>query len=235
MKKLYQLLRNNAAAPAPLRAETANSEATLYIYDVIDSFWGVRAIDVATFLNTLTDGTKLNVRINSPGGDVFEARAISTAIKNYKGQKTVYIDGLAASAATTIALAGDSVEIAEGSFFMIHNAWTFAMGDKNSLLETADLLGKVDIAIAADYANKTGKDEKAIAELMDAETWMNAQEAVDSGFCDKLQESAKTQNHKRWNLAAYDNAPQIENEIPETNHEHLRAQNERRLNLFSRI
>lgn len=235
MKKLYQLLRNNAAAPAPLRAENKDQEATLYIYDVIDSFWGVRALDVATFLVSLAAGTRLNVRINSPGGDVFEARAISTAIKNFKGPKTVYIDGLAASAATTIALAGDSVEIAEGSFFMIHNAWTLAMGDKNSLLETAALLDKVDAAIAADYSKKTGKDNAAIAELMNAETWLSAQDAVDQGFCDKLQEGSQANDLKQWNLSAYDKAPKLESKIPEPNFEQVRAQNERRLQLFSRI
>jgi ATP-dependent protease ClpP protease subunit len=234
MKKLFQLLRANATAPAPLRAETVENTAVLYIYDVIDSTWGVKALDVVKFIAGLKPEQKLAIRINSPGGDVFEARAIATAIKNHPGEKVAYIDGLAASAATTISLSVDRVEIAEGSFFMIHNAWTMAMGDKNSLMETAALLDKVDDAIANDYAKKTGATRDDIAGLMNAETWLSAQEAVEKKFADAIQGDNKDSknNLNKWDLSAYDNAPQIKQE---SNFEQVRALNEKRLRLLSII
>ena len=242
MKKLFQLLKNNAQAtkPGPIVAAVENDQVTIYMYDVISADWGISALDVARVISTLDPDTTLNIRLNSPGGDVFEARAISTAIKNHPGKVVVYIDGLAASAATTIASAADAVEIAEGSFYMIHNAWTFAMGDKSVLRETADLLEKVDGAISNDYASRTGIGQEEIAAMMDAETWLDAQQAVDMKFADRLQPEGKKKNTsaKTWNLSAFDNAPEIltkkqeEIIIPE-NYAAMRANNERRLRLLS--
>lgn len=238
MKKLFQLLKANAAqGRAPIEAKADGGEVTVYMYDVIDADFGINAQEFSKSLAGIDGAATLNLRINSPGGDVFEARAIATAIKAYAGKVVAHIDGLAASAATTIAAAADEVVIADGSFYMIHNAWTLVMGDKNDMTETAGLLDKVDGAIRSDYAKRTGLDESKVAAMMDAETWMTAKEAVELGFADRLAPEAKTRNSaaRRWNLAAYDKAPETltapEPEAP--NYAEQRAQNARRLALLS--
>jgi len=230
MKKLLQMLRDNARGermPVNLVRADADGdqdppEVTLYVYDVIDAYWGINAQDVAKAVAALDPSTTLHVRFNSPGGDVFEGRAIAQAIKQFQGKTIGHIDALAASAATTVALACDELEIAEGAFFMIHNSWTFTYGDKNDLTETADLLGKIDMAIAADYSACTGKPNDQVVAWMDAETWFSAQEAVDNGFCDRLMPAPdKTgkgaENRalaRTWNLAAFAHAPKALTEPP---------------------
>lgn len=240
MNKLHQLFRDNAAKERkPLnlvRAEGA-SEATLYVYDVIDSYWGVSAQGVAQAIAGLDANTTLHVRINSPGGDVFEARAIKSLLDEFAGKVVSHVDGLAASAATTIALAGDEVVMAEGAYWMIHNAWTIALGNKSDLIEMASLLEKMDGTIAQDYATKTGKPIADMASLMDAETWMTAQEAKDSGFIDSIagdSGESKSKNSAAWNLAAYSKAPKALTEppAPEPDLSAAHANNQRRLRLL---
>lgn len=219
-KRLLQLIRDNARRDAsPIRTEVASDEATIYLYDVIDSYFGVSATDFAAELSALK-GKKVQLRINSPGGDVFEARAIAVAIAQH-GNVHANIDGVAASAATYIATACKTAQIADGAFFMIHNAWTFAYGNKADLLATADLLNKVDQSIVSDFVKKTGKTADEIAAWMDAETWFTAQEAVDNGFVDSVYDLKSTGEaadapaaHGSWNLKAYANAPKALTEPP---------------------
>jgi ATP-dependent protease ClpP protease subunit len=202
-----QLYRDNALLKKPpVNLVLNEAEATLYIYDVIDAFWGVSAKMVIDAIAQAGDATTLNIRINSPGGDVFEARAIIEAIKRFDGKTIAHIDSLAASAATGIACAADEVLMAEGAFYMIHNASGFAWGDKTALRETADLLEKVEGAIVADYTGKTGKDAADIVAWMEAETWFSAAEAIDHGFVDGLAPTAEKVKNT-WNLAAYSKAP----------------------------
>lgn len=238
MKKLFQLLKANAKAkPEPIKVEASADVSTIYLYDVIDADYGVNATDFAAALSNVAPNATINLRINSPGGDVFEARAIATAIKAHAGKVVAFIDGLAASAATTIAAVCDEVEIADGSFYMIHNAWTLALGDKNDFRTTADLLDKIDGAIRADYSKRTGISEDEIAAFMDAETWFTAADAVEKGFADRLAPEPKAKNASSWNVSAYDNAPEILNapapkaEAPDF--AAVRAHNERRLRLLS--
>lgn len=207
MKNFIQLLLDNSArTKQPVNLVRNESEATLYIYDVIDPYWGIGAKGVIEALAGAEGAETLHLRINSPGGDVFEARAIIEAIKRFGGKTVAHIDSLAASAATSIALAADEVEIAEGAFFMIHNASGGVWGDKNAMRDTADLLEKVEGAIVADYTGKTGKEEQQIIDWMNAETWFSASEAIESGFVDRLASTSKAKN--TWNLAAFAKAPQ---------------------------
>jgi ATP-dependent Clp protease protease subunit len=212
--KLLQLLGDNARAErvtSSIRADAAGDVAAIYVYDVIDSYWGASAKGLVDALAAA--GTKnVDLHVNSPGGDVFEARAMVSALRAHqaKGHKvTAYIDGLAASAATYLALAGDEVHIADGGMFMVHNSWTLAWGNKTELRSTADLLDKIDGTISADYARKTGATVEQIAAWMDAETWFTATEAKAAGFVDSVIEPPKAADAKaaRWNLAAYPNAP----------------------------
>ena len=241
MKKLVQLLRDNANTdrkPVNLVRAEGSADATLYIYDVIDAYWGVSAKEVAQAIAGLKPADTLHLRINSPGGDVFEARAIAAAISQHAGKTIAHIDGLAASAATTIAVSADEVEIVDGGFFMIHNAWTFAFGNKHDLRETAGLLDKVDNAIVGDYAKRTGATTEQLVDWMDAETWFTAQEAVDNKFATRMAEPAKASNatSKTFNLGVYDKTPKALLEKPEPPEPDIaasRAANERRLRLLS--
>jgi len=205
-RKLLNLARDNAGRGSGIRSETAGDTATIYVYDIIDSFWGVSAADVAKALASIS-APNIALRINSPGGDVFEARAMMTALAEHPATITAKIDGLAASAASVLALAADTVEIAEGGFFMIHNAWTIALGNAADLRVTADLLDKIDDTLVADYATKSGQTADAIKAWMAAETWFTAQEAVDAGFANSIMPGAAKAKASAFNLAVYDKAP----------------------------
>jgi ATP-dependent Clp protease protease subunit len=242
MKRLMQLLRENASAerkPVNLVRAEGSADATIYIYDTIDPWWGVNAKDVAQAVAVLDASTTLHLRINSPGGDVFEARAIAASLRGFGGKVVAHIDALAASAATTVAMAADEVEISDGAFFMIHNAWCMAMGDKTALTEMAALLGKVDDGIVADYAKRTGKPVDEIVTWMNAETWFTAQEAVDNGFADRLAtiaDKSKNATARTWNLAVFEHAPAaLTDPVAPAVEEQMaaaHAQNQRRLRLL---
>lgn len=218
--KLLQLLEDNArpdrTVPA-LRAEAAGDRVKVYVYDVIDGYWGASAKDLVQALADAA-GKPVDMHINSPGGDVFEARAMVAAARSHAAGVTVYIDGLAASAASYLALAGKSVHIADGAMIMVHNAWTLAWGNKQELRDTADLLDKIDGTIAADYMRKTGAAATDVAAWMDAETWFTAQEALDAKLVDTIVGAAEadpaapeaTEAAARWNLSAYANAPKLQ-------------------------
>lgn len=206
--KILQLLRDNEGRQKrPLNLVRNGTEASLYIYDVISSYWGVSAISVAEQLNNVGDATTLHVYLNTPGGDVFEGRAIMALIQRFAGKTIAHIDSLCASAGTSIALACSEVEMSDGAFFMIHNASGGVYGDKKVMRDTADLLEKVEGSIVADYTKKTGKDEAEIIAWMDAETWFSAAEAIDAGFVDRLAPAAGAAASNTWNLAAFNNAP----------------------------
>lgn len=206
MNKIMQLIRDNAKLQkSPVNLVKNESEASLYIYDVIDPYWGVSALSVIDAIKQAGDAQVLNVYINSPGGDVFEGRAIMAELQRFAGKTIAHIDSLCASAATSIALACSEVSMSDGAFFMIHNASGLAWGDKNVMRETADLLEKVEGSIVGDYTKKTGKDEAKIVAWMNDETWFTAQEALDNGFIDRIAEQKTTKN--TWNLAAFDKAP----------------------------
>lgn len=226
---LLKLIRDNADRPRSWSIKQEGEDATIYVYDVIGGILG--GIDAEQFAREVAgiDAKTINVRINSPGGDVFDARAMATALRNHGAKVNAYIDGWAASAATTVAMAANHVEIASGGFFMIHNAWTLMLGNRHDLLDMAAVLEKVDQAIAADYIKRTGADAKQVTEWMDAETWFNADEALEHGFVDAVM--GKAENRWSWNLSAYRNAPKIE---AQDQTEQLREALSRRLALLER-
>jgi ATP-dependent Clp protease protease subunit len=208
MSKILQLYRDNAArTKQPVNLVRNASEASLYIYDVIDAWWGVSAQSVIDAIARAGDAEVLNVYINSPGGDVFEGRAIMAAISRFAGKTVAHIDSLCASAATGIALACNEVEMSDGAFFMIHNASGMAWGDKTALRETANLLEKVEGSIIGDYTAKTGKDVEQIVAWMDAETWFTAAESMENGFIDRITAAPAAKASNTWNLSAFAKAP----------------------------
>lgn len=234
---LIQLLQSNLKSPRQFQIKNENNkESTLYLYDIIGADWygGVSALEIAKQLDAL-DIDILHLRINSPGGDVFEARAIAQSLKNHKAKVIAHIDGYAASAATYIALAADEVEIAEGGFFMIHNAWTLSIGNAGDMRKTAALLDKIDASIHADYRQKTGADEQQISQWMDEETWFTAEEALQHGFVDRIAKGSKAKQNT-WNLSAYTHAPSALTQPPEPeiNEQEHRAHLMRNLELLER-
>jgi ATP-dependent Clp protease protease subunit len=207
---LLQLIRDNLEAPrrVQVKATADAEEATLYVYDAIGGWFGLPAGDFVKELNAMTAPT-IHLRINSPGGDVFEARAMATAIREHKSQIIAHVDGVAASAATLLAIAAKETRMADGAFFMIHQAWSIAMGNADDMLRMVDLLEKADAAIAADYMKKTGKPRQQVVDWMAAETWFTAAEAKDAGFVDGVVADGESANASaQWNLGAYSKVPQ---------------------------
>lgn len=171
-----------------IRQAADSEDNTISILDVIGAdYWGegVTAKRIAAALRAI--GNKdVVVNINSPGGNYFEGLAIYNTLREHKGRVTVKILGVAASAASVIAMAGDEIQIARAGFLMIHNAWVVASGDRHQLREVADFLEPFDAAAVDIYVARSGMDSAEVAKMLDRETWIGGAEAVDKGFADTL-------------------------------------------------
>lgn len=205
MRQLLNLLQDNRGRGAGFRAETSGDVASLYLYDAI-GIWGIEAGPFVKEVRGLK-ASALELRINSPGGDVFDARAMKAALEDFDGKITAYVDGLSASAASFIMMAADEIVMADGGFVMIHNAWGLTIGNAEDHRTQAQLLDKVDASIVADYVNRTGASEKQVRQWMADETWFTAQEAVDAGFANRVAETPAKASAQAYNLTAYANAP----------------------------
>jgi len=177
-----------AADAAGVRS-LAIDDNVITMFDVIgEDFWsggGVTAKKVASQLRAIGN-RPVEVHLNSPGGDMFEGIAIYNVLREHPQPITVKVMGMAASAASVIAMAGDSIQIGTASFLMIHNCWVLAIGNRHDMRETAEWLEPFDEAMVAVYAARTGQDAKAISKWMDAETFMSGSQAIDRGFADEL-------------------------------------------------
>lgn len=187
----------------PRRYEVANAAdgetATVYLYDLIDPYWGIGAAQFVRDLAAIT-APNIALRINSPGGDVFDGRAIATALREHPANVVAHVDGLAASAASFIALAADEVVMAPGAMMMIHRASSLGWGNAEDLLALAAVLAKIDDTLVADYVRETGNPADTVRAWIEAETWFTADEAVANGFADRISEGAPAADN-RWNLA----------------------------------
>lgn len=166
----------------------SNDDDVISILDIIGSDWfgeGVTTRRVSAALRSIGD-KKVTVHINSPGGDFFEGLAIYNLLRAHKKEVTVKVLGIAASAASIIAMAGDRIEVPKAGFLMIHNVWTVVVGDRNDLRDFADVAEEFDRAIAGVYSARSGVEEKAISKMMDKETWLAGESAVEQGFADAL-------------------------------------------------
>ena len=168
-------------------AATADQPSVLSIYDEI-GFWGVQAKDFISDLAKVSSKV-LNVEINSPGGDVFAGLAIYNALKGSGKEIVVKVMGVAASAASLIAMAGDKIIMPKNTFMMIHNPWSFAAGNADELRDTAATLDKIGASLLATYAARTGMPEDEIKPLLAKDTWMTADEALASGFATEVTEN----------------------------------------------
>lgn len=165
-------------------------EPELLLYGVLDEseFWGdeVTSQQFARDMMALR-GKNVKVRINSPGGNVFTGLAMHSIIKQHDKTVTVYIDGLAASAASVVAMAGDEVVMPAGSMMMIHNPWTIAVGESKDFRKLADDLDKIRDSLMTAYEEKTGMSREDLTTLMDEETWLSAAQAKEYGFADTVE------------------------------------------------
>ena len=185
-----------------IRARGTGAEVA--IYDEIGAY-GVSAKGFLAELGALPDGTPVDLRLNSPGGSVFDAVAIYNALKRHAGTVTVWIDGIAASAASYIAMAGDEIVMPENAFLMIHDPSGLAMGTAGDMRAMAEALDKIAGSLVRGYATKSGKSNDEIAALMAAETWFDAADAVAAGFADRLAEPVRMA--ARFDICRFRNAP----------------------------
>ena len=208
MTPFMKFRMSNKGKGAGIRADGS----TLWLYDVIASdddeamFWG--GISPSQFISALSQTSgPVTLRINSPGGSVFGAQAMVAAMRSHAEPITARVDSLAASAASVIATEAASLEMVEGAMLMVHRAWGMAIGNEQDMRETADLLAKIDGTIADTYARRSGKDKAEWLDVMTAETWFDAQEAVTAGLADRLIQENLQRPAARWDLSAYKAAP----------------------------
>lgn len=185
---------------------------TIWLYDAIasnqeeaDFFGGVAP---EAFIGQLAQMTgPVTLRINSPGGSVFGAQAMVAAMRQHDGPITAQVDSLAASAASVIAVACASCVMVPGALMMIHKAWGVGIGNADDMTALAALLDKIDGQIAATYAEKAGGETAAFLDLMAAETWMTAEEAVAAKLADAVAQENIQRAQLNWDLSAFAAAP----------------------------
>lgn len=217
-------------------------QATMFFYDIIGGWDQPATEDIVRGIRALKAST-IHLRINSPGGLVFESVAIKTALEQHPAQVIAHVDGLAASAASTLMLAADEIEIAPGGFVMIHNAETFAWGNKEIMAQAIAMLEAIDGSIAAQYGARTGLALEDVAAMMAAETWLSAQDALDKKLVDRIATPSRPSNRvsnliSRFDLTAYRNTPAALLKPPGESEalakaRALQAHNERRLRLLA--
>ena len=197
-----------------LNAHDSSAEILLY-GPVGDSFFeeGISDVDIAKSLNLMKSIENIKVRINSPGGDVFQGLAIYNSLLNHPAKIDIEIDGGALSIASVIAMAGDTITMAASSLFMIHNPMTFAVGDAEELRKTADTMDKAKETLVNAYLTQSNLTKKGISNAMDAETWFTPKEAKEAGFITDITKAQKVT--AKFDLKKYNfkNAPSILGEV----------------------
>lgn len=183
-----------AADAAGIRAVEVGDNVITMFGSIGEDYWsggGITAKSVTAQLRAIGD-RPVEVQVNSPGGDMFEGIAIYNVLREHSQPVTIKIMGMAASAASVIAMAGDTVEIGAASFLMIHNCWVVAVGNRHDMTETAGYLAPFDRAMADVYAHRSGRTAAECAAWMDAETYMSGSVAIERGFADSLLPADKT-------------------------------------------
>jgi ATP-dependent protease ClpP protease subunit len=171
----------------------ANPDGTLelLVYEDIGQNWdgtGLTAKSIKQAIDAAGVYSKISVRINSPGGDAFEGLAIHNLLRAQKKPIEVCVDGIAASSASIIAMAGDKITMGHSAMMMIHSAWSMCVGNADDMRKMADTLDKVSASIGQTYADKTGKSMDEVKALMDAETWLSADDCVANGLATGIAE-----------------------------------------------
>ena len=190
----------------PSICAAASDSPSISIYEQIGQSWdgsGMTAARMSGILRSI-GASDVVVNINSPGGDFFEGVAIYNLLRQHKAKVTVQVMGLAASAASVIAMAGDEILMGDGAFLMIHNAWAVAIGNRHDMIAAAEQLAPFDAAMADVYAARSGQSVKKASAMMDAETWIGASQAVKDGFATgmidraDISQDTKAQGSKKY-------------------------------------
>ena len=191
MSKVLDFKKNQASFRVSNKTAT---KAEIILYGAIGASWFEDSITAKSFSEELkkldANVKEITVRINSPGGDVFDGVTIYNRLKQHPAKVTVIVDGLAASIASIIALAGDEIIMSEGALYMIHLPWTMAAGNRNDLDNTIDRLLDVENQLVSIYANKTKMSKNEIRSMLEKETWLDSSQTVEMGFADKTSEEA---------------------------------------------
>jgi ATP-dependent Clp protease protease subunit len=220
---LKLLASNKAKGSFKIEAKTDANEATIYLYDMIVStddeaeWWG--GVSPQAFVKALNEITAptIHLRVNSPGGSVFAARAMEQAIRQHTSKVIAHVDGLAASAASFLIMAADEIRMAPGSFLMIHKAWTGMWGNADDLRKEADLLDQIDGSFVKTYATRSGQTPEDITAWMAAETWIEADRAVELGFATAVDSEKAASNSAptpgNWDTSVFKNAPKVDESV----------------------
>lgn len=206
-----RIASGKARQPGTIKVQASDDGETaeILIYDVIGfDIWtgeGVTAKQFAEQVKDLGNVSQINVRINSPGGDVFDGMAIYNILVRHPAKIIVDVDGIAASIASVIAMAGDEIRMPENSTMMIHDAWGIVIGNDQDMRDMADILSKLDGQIAGIYARRSKLSDEEARKFMDAETWFTGSEAVAAGLADELTEPVKAA--AQFDLSQFRNAP----------------------------
>lgn len=198
-----------------------HDEATIYLYGVIvgdemeAEYWG--GIAPESFVRALHEikASTIHLRVNSPGGEVFAGRAMEQALREHPAKVIAHVDGRAASAASYVIMGADEIEITPGGFVMIHKGMTIAGGNSDDFLQVAAVLDEFDKSIVKTYVDRTGQSEEQVMDWIAAETWFNAEKAVEFGFVDRVSEVKTKTENLSWDLSAYEHAPKVEDKTQE--------------------
>lgn len=193
-------------AETPVAAASGDdADTTISMFDVIgEDVWsggGVTANRISAALRSIGN-RDVTVRINSPGGDMFEGIAIYNLLRSHPAKVTVEVLGWAASAASIIAMAGDDIRMGFGSFMMVHNAWGVVIGNRHDMREAATLFDQFDAAIVDIYQARSGMKRAALEQLMDAESFMTSAQAVENGFADSINDGGDDEIQAKANASA---------------------------------
>ncbi|WP_321944292.1 head maturation protease, ClpP-related [Burkholderia cenocepacia] len=178
-----------------IKAAAGDDVGGITINGAIGGTWdgaGVTSNRIAAALRSIGAGVPVVVNLNSPGGDFFEGVAIYNLLRQHDAEVTVNVMGLAASAASVIAMAGDKILMGDGAFLMIHNAWSVAVGNRHDFIAAAETLAPFDDAMASLYAKRSGMSKTDAAALMDKETWISADQAIKNGMATGLLDGTAT-------------------------------------------
>ncbi len=205
-----QLAKNKSREWITIKNNAETREASIYIYDEI-SWFGILAEDVLEQIQSL-DVDVINVHINSPGGSVFEGIAIYNLLKNHKAKVVTKNDGIAASIASVIMLAGDEIEMSEAALFMVHDPSSIVWGTAEDMRKEAEVLDAIKSTIVGVYTSKTGMKEEEARQLMADETWLDAAACLDKGFIDSTFEGSKaaaSASLSKFDVSDFSNVPKL--------------------------
>lgn len=191
--------------------KAAEKNAEIYLYDEIGGMFGENtAKGFAEDMKRIKDVSAIDIYINSPGGNVFDGVAIYNQLRRHKAVKRVHVDGIAASIASVIAMAGDEIEMAANAMMMIHDPWTGVMGNADELEKAADTLRRIQVVIQDTYVARTGQKAEDVAAMMAEETWFGAEDAVDMGFADSITESVDMAACAKFDFSNFKHPPNLQ-------------------------